>query len=40
MEFIATIRDLKYIPFKELSTQYTGLYEMIGLETVNNSTKL
>lgn len=37
MEFIAIIRDLKYIPFKELSTQYTGLYEMIGLETVNNS---
>jgi hypothetical protein len=37
MEFIATIRDLKYIPFKELSKQYTGLYKMIGLETVNIS---
>lgn len=37
MEFIATIRDLKYIPFKELSTQYAGLYEMIGLEIANIS---
>lgn len=35
MEFIATIRDLKYIPFKELTKQYTDLYEMLGLENVN-----
>jgi hypothetical protein len=35
MEFIATIRDLKYIPFKELTKQYTDLYEMLGRENVN-----
>jgi hypothetical protein len=32
MEFIATIRDLKYIPFKELNKQYKELYKAIGLE--------
>lgn len=37
MEYIATIRDLKYIPFKELTNQYTNLYEMLGLETVTTT---
>ncbi|MCO5383722.1 MAG: toll/interleukin-1 receptor domain-containing protein [Methanosarcina barkeri] len=32
MEFIATISDLKYIPFKELNKQYKELYEAVGLE--------
>ncbi|OPY17702.1 MAG: TIR domain protein [Methanomethylovorans sp. PtaU1.Bin073] len=38
MKFIATIRDLKYISFKELNNQYTSLYEAIGIETANIST--
>lgn len=35
MKFIATIRDLKYIPFKELDRQYKDLYKALGLEANN-----
>ncbi|MHC1753891.1 MAG: TIR domain-containing protein [Methanosarcina sp.] len=35
MEFIDTIRDMKYIPFKELNKQYKELYKAVGLEADN-----
>lgn len=37
LKFIATLRDIKYIPFKELTNQYTNLYEMLGVETVTTT---
>lgn len=32
MEFIGTVRDIKYIPSKELSKSYNELYEIFGIE--------
>jgi hypothetical protein len=39
MEFISTIRDLKYIPFKELYKSYPDLYGAIGLK-INKSEEI
>lgn len=35
MEFIATVRDRKYIPSESLNNRYTDLYKAIGIENVN-----
>ncbi|MFY1112630.1 MAG: toll/interleukin-1 receptor domain-containing protein [Methanosarcinaceae archaeon] len=39
IDFIATIRDLKYIQFEKLGISYNEIYERIGLE-VNESTRI
>lgn len=35
MEFIATVRDRKYIPSESLNNRYTDLYKAIGIENIN-----
>lgn len=35
MEFIATVRDRKYIPSDSLNNRYTDLYKAIGIENIN-----